>query len=125
MADLNKILEDIKALTIVEVSDLVKMLEEEFGVSAAAPVAVAAPAAGGQAPAAAEEKTEFTVALKECGANKIAVIKVIREITGLGLSEAKALADNAPSTIKENVPAEEAKKMEAQFKEAGATVELK
>ena len=126
MADLNKILEDINALTIVEVSDLVKMLEEEFGVSAAAPVAVAAaPAAGGQAPAAAEEKTEFTVALKECGANKIAVIKVIREITGLGLSEAKALADNAPSTIKENVPAEEAKKMEAQFKEAGATVELK
>ena len=125
MADLNKILEDIKSLTIVEVSDLVKMLEEEFGVSAQAQVAVAAPVAGGAAAPAAEEKTEFTVALKEAGANKIAVIKAVREITGLGLSEAKALVDNAPSTIKENVPTEEAKKMEAMLKEAGATVELK
>ena len=125
MADLNKILEDIKSLTIVEVSDLVKMLEEEFGVSAQAQVAVAAPVAGGAAAPAAEEKTEFTVALKEAGANKIAVIKAVREITGLGLSEAKALVDNAPSTIKGNVPTEEAKKMEAMLKEAGATVELK
>ena len=125
MADLNKILEDIKSLTIVEVSDLVKMLEEEFGVSAQAQVAVAAPVAGGAAAPAAEEKSEFTVALKEAGANKIAVIKAVREITGLGLSEAKALVDNAPSTIKENVPTEEAKKMEAMLKEAGATVELK
>ena len=125
MADLNKILEDIKSLTIVEVSDLVKMLEEEFGVSAQAQVAVAAPVAGGAAAPAAEEKTEFTVALKEAGANKIAVIKAVREITGLGLSEAKGLVDNAPSTIKENVPTEEAKKMEAMLKEAGATVELK
>ena len=126
MADLNKMLEEIKSLTIVEVSELVKMLEEEFGVSAQATVAaVAAPIAGGAAAPAAEEKTEFTVALKEAGANKIAVIKAVREITGLGLSEAKALVDNAPSTIKENVPTEEAKKMEAMLKEAGATVELK
>ncbi|HIV01451.1 MAG TPA: 50S ribosomal protein L7/L12 [Candidatus Caccopulliclostridium gallistercoris] len=126
MADLNKMLEEIKSLTIVEVSELVKMLEEEFGVSAQATVAaVAAPVAGGAAAPAAEEKTEFTVALKEAGANKIAVIKAVREITGLGLSEAKGLVDNAPSTIKENVPTEEAKKMEAMLKEAGATVELK
>lgn len=124
MADLNKMLEEIKSLTIVEVSELVKMLEEEFGVSAQATVAaVAAPVAGGAAAPAAEEKTEFTVALKEAGANKIAVIKAVREITGLGLSEAKGLVDNAPSTIKENVPTEEAKKMEAMLKEAGATVE--
>lgn len=124
MADLKKIVEDIKTLSVMEVADLVKMLEEEFGVSAAA--AVAAPVAGGAtAEAAAEEKTEFTVVLKEVGANKIAVIKVAREATGLGLGEAKALVDGAPSTIKENVPAEEAKAMEAKFKEAGATVELK
>ncbi len=125
MADLNKIVEDIKSLTIVEVSELVKKLEEEFGVSAQAAVAVAAPVAGGAAAPAAEEKTEFTVALKEAGANKIAVIKAVREITGLGLSEAKGLVDNAPSVVKENVPTEEAKKMEAMLKEAGATVELK
>lgn len=124
MADLKKIVEDIKTLSVMEVADLVKMLEEEFGVSAAA--AVAAPVAGGAAAeAAVEEKTEFTVVLKEVGANKIAVIKVAREVTGLGLGEAKALVDNAPSTIKENVPTEEAKAMEAKFKEAGATVELK
>ena len=126
MADLNKMLEEIKSLTIVEVSELVKMLEEEYGVSAQATVeAVAAQVAGDAADPAAEEKTEFTVALKEAGANKIAVIKAVREITGLGLSEAKGLVDNAPSTIKENVPTEEAKKMEAMLKEAGATVELK
>ena len=125
MADLNKIVEDIKTLTIVEVSELVKKLEEEFGVSAAAPVAIAAaPAAGAAAPAA-EEKSEFTVVLKETGANKIAVIKAVREITGLGLSEAKALVDGAPSNIKENVATEEAKSIEAKLKEAGATVELK
>ncbi|MDD4110289.1 MAG: 50S ribosomal protein L7/L12 [Clostridia bacterium] len=124
--DLNKIIEDIKKLTIVEVSELVKMLEKEFGVSAAAPAAVAAaPAAAGAAAPAAEEKTEFTVALKEVGANKVAVIKVVREVTGLGLLEAKNLVDNAPSTIKENVLAKEAKEFEAKFKEAGATVELK
>lgn len=125
MADLNKFVEEIKSLTLVEVSELVKMLEEEFGVSAAAPVAVAAaPVAGAAAPAA-EEKTEFNVVLKEVGDNKIGVIKVVREVTGLGLSEAKALVDGAPSTVKENVPAKEAKEFEAKFKEIGATVELK
>ena len=125
MADIKNLVEEIKKLTIVEVSELVKALEEEFGVSAAAPVAVAAaPAAGAAAPAE-EEKSEFNVFLKEVGGNKIAVIKVVREVTGLGLSEAKALVDGAPSTIKENVPTAEAKEMEAKFKEAGATVELK
>jgi len=124
MADLNNLVEEIKKLSLVEVSELVKKLEEEFGVSAAA--AVAAPVAGGAAaPAAAEEKTEFNIILKEVGPNKIPVIKVVREVTGLGLSEAKALVDGAPSTIKENVPAEQAKEFEAKFKEAGATVELK
>lgn len=123
MADLNNLVEEIKKLSLVEVSELVKKLEEEFGVSAAA--AVAAPAAGAAAPAAAEEKSEFTIVLKEVGPNKIPVIKVVREATGLGLSEAKALVDGAPSTIKENVPAEAAKELEAKFKEVGATVELK
>lgn len=125
MADLKKFVEEIKGLTLVEVSELVKLLEEEFGVSAAAPVAVAAaPAAGAAAPAA-EEKTEFTVVLKSVGENKIAVIKAVRELTSLGLSEAKALVDGAPATVKENVPTKEAKEMEAKLKEAGATVELK
>lgn len=125
MADLNKMIEDIKSLTVVELNDLVKKIEEEFGVSAAATFAVgaAAPAAG--AAAAEEEKSEFNIVLKEVGANKIAVIKVVREITGLGLSEAKALVDGAPSTIKENVATKDAKDAEAKLKEAGATVELK
>ena len=122
MADLNKIVEEIESLTLVEVSDLVKMLEEKFGVSAAA-MAVAGPAA--PAAEAAEEKTEFNVVLKEVGGNKIAVIKAVREATGLGLGEAKALVDGAPSTIKEGVPTEEAKALEAKLKEAGATVKLK
>lgn len=121
MADLNKFVEEIKGLTVVELNDLVKKIEEEFGVSAAAMVA-AAPATGGAA--AAEEKTEFNVILKEAGANKIAVIKAVREITGLGLGEAKAVVDGAPKAVKENVPAEEAKAMEAKLKEAGAVVEL-
>lgn len=125
MADINKIVEEIKKLTVVEVSELVKQLEQEFGVSAAAPVAVAAAPVAGGATAEAEEETEFTVNLKEVGGNKIAVIKVVREITGLGLSEAKALVDGAPSTIKENVATAEAKEMEAKLKEAGATVKLK
>ena len=120
--DNKEIVEIIKSKTVVEINELVKMLEEEFGVSAAAAV-VAGPAAG--AAPAAEEKTEFTVELAEAGANKIAVIKAVREITGLGLSEAKALVDGAPSNIKENVPTEQAKEMEAKLKEAGATVELK
>ena len=124
MADIQKFIEEVKGKSVIELNDLVKALEEEFGVSAAA-MAVAAPAAGGAAAPAEEEKTEFTVVLKDCGANKINVIKVIREITGLGLSESKALADNAPSTIKENVAKDAAKEMEEKFKAAGATVELK
>ncbi|MBE5736641.1 MAG: 50S ribosomal protein L7/L12 [Clostridiales bacterium] len=123
MADLKSFVEEIKKLSVMEVSELVKMLEEEFGVSAAAPVAVMG--AAGAPAAAAEEKSEFTVVLKEAGANKIAVIKIVKELTGLGLGEAKALVDGAPQTLKENVPAEEAKEIEAKLKEAGATVELK
>ena len=120
MADIKNLVEEIKKMTIVEVSELVKALEEEFGVSAAAPVA------GAAAPAeAAEEKSEFNVFLKEVGGNKIAVIKVVREVTGLGLSEAKAIVDGAPAMVKENVAAAQAKEFEAKFKEAGAVVELK
>ena len=115
--ELKDIVEEIKTKTVVEINELVKMLEEEFGVSAAAAV-VAGPAAGAGA-AAAEEKTEFTVALKEVGANKIAVIKAVREITGLGLVESKALAVDG-ATIKEGVSKEDADKMIAKFKEAGA-----
>ena len=122
MADLNKIVDEIKELSVVEVSELVKMLEEEFGVSAAAPVMVAGPVAGGEA--AAEEKSSFNVVLKDAGASKINVIKIVKEVTELSLGEAKALVDGAPKTIKENVPAEEAKAIEAKLKEAGATVEL-
>ena len=119
-----EVLEYIGNLSVLELSELVKAFEEKFGVSAAPTVIAGAVAAGGGA-GGAEEKTEFNVALKEVGANKIAVIKAVREITGLGLSEAKALVDNAPSVIKENVPTAEAKEMEAKLKEAGATVELK
>ena len=124
MADVKQLVEEIKSMSVLEVSELVKELEETFGVSAAAPVAVAAPVAGAAAPAA-EEKSEFTVELTEVGANKIAVIKVVREITGLGLGEAKALVESAPKAVKENVPTEEAKEIEAKLKEAGATVKLK
>ena len=124
MADIKQLVEEIKSMSVLEVSELVKELEETFGVSAAAPVAVAAAPAGAAAPAA-EEKSEFTVELVEAGANKIAVIKVVREITGLGLGEAKALVDGAPKAVKENVPTEEAKAIEAKLKEAGATVKLK
>ena len=119
-----KLIEDVKNLTVLELSELVKALEEEFGVSAAAPVAVAAAPAAGAAPAA-EEKTEFNVVLKEVGADKIKVIKVVREATGLGLKEAKDLVDGAPSTIKENISKDEATAMEAKFKEVGATIEIK
>ena len=115
MADLKKFVEEVKGLSVVELNDLVKMLEEEFGVSAAA-MAVAAPAAGAAAPAA-EEKSDAT--------KKIAAIKVVREITGLGLGEAKALVEGIPCAIKENVPAEQAKAMADQLKEAGLTIELK
>jgi len=123
-----KLIEDVKALTVLELAELVKALEEEFGVSAAAPVAVAAavPAAGGAAAApAAEEKTEFDVILKDVGADKIKVIKVVREITNLGLKEAKDRVDSSPKPIKENVSKEEAAAIEAKFKEVGATVEIK
>ena len=123
MADLKKFVDEIKELSVLEVSELVKMLEEEFGVSAAAPMAMmAAPAAEA---AQAEEKTEFNVELKEAGPNKIAVIKIVKEITGIGLGEAKALVDGAPKVIKEAVKAEDAKALEAKLKEAGAVVELK
>jgi len=121
---ITKFIEDVKTLTVLELSELVKAIEEEFGVSAAAAVAVAAPAAGA-AGAAVEEKTEFNVILKEAGAEKIKVIKVVREVTGLGLKEAKDLVDGAPKTIKENVSKDEATQMEAKFKEVGATVEIK
>ncbi len=121
--EIKSLVEEIKKLTIVEVSELVKALEEEFGVSAAAPVAVAA--APVAAAAAAEEKSEFDVVLKEAGANKISVIKIVREITGLGLGEAKALVDGAPKVIKEAVEAKAAKELEAKLKDAGAVVELK
>ena len=116
-------IEELKTLTVLELSELVKAVEEEFGVSAAAAVAVAAPAAGGAA--AAEEKTEFDVILKEAGPEKIKVIKVVREITGLGLAEAKALVDGAPKTLKEAVSKEEAEELKAKLEEAGAKVELK
>lgn len=118
-----KLIEDVKALTVLELSELVKALEEEFGVSAAAPVAVAAvPAAGA---AAAEEKTEFDVILKAAGANKIQVIKVVREVTGLGLKEAKAIVDGAPKAIKESVSKEDAESLKTKLTEAGAEVEVK
>ncbi len=116
------IVEELKVLTVLELSELVKAVEEEFGVSAAAAVAVAAPAAGG---AAAEEKTEFDVVLAAAGAEKIKVIKVVREITGLGLGEAKAVVDGAPKTLKEAVSKEEAESIKAKLTEVGATVELK
>ena len=116
------IIEELKTLTVLELSELVKAVEEEFGVSAAAAVAVAAPAAGGAA--AAEEKTEFDVILKEVGAEKIKVIKVVREVTGLGLAEAKALVDGAPKTLKEAVSKEEAEELKAKLAEVSAVVEI-
>ena len=115
-----EMIEEIKKMTVIELADLVKAIEEEFGVSA---VAAAAPAAGAVA-GAAEEKTSFDVVLKEAGANKIPVIKVVRDATGLGLKEAKDLVDGAPKTVKEGVSKEEAEELKAKFEEAGATVEL-
>lgn len=123
MADLNAILDSIKELKLLEVAELVKMMEEEFGVSAAAPVVVAGGAAEGGA--AADEKSEFDVVLADAGASKLGVIKVVRELTGLGLKEAKALVDGAPGTIKEAVAKDEAEAMKAKLEEAGAKVELK
>jgi large subunit ribosomal protein L7/L12 len=123
MAKIEEIIESIKGLTVLELNDLVKAAEEEFGVSAAAPVAVAG-AAGAAAPAA-EEKTEFDVVLTEAGPNKIKVIKAVREITGLGLKEAKEIVDGAPKTVKEAVAKDEAEAMKAKIEETGAKVELK
>ncbi len=118
------LIEEVKALTVLELSELVKALEEEFGVSAAAPAAVAVAAPTAAAPAA-EEKTEFDVVLKSAGANKINVIKVVKEVTGLGLKEAKALVDEAPKTVKEGASKDDAEALKAKLTEAGAEVELK
>jgi len=124
MADLNKIVEDLSSLTVLEAAELSKLLEDKWGVSAAAPVAVAAPAAGsGDAPA--EEKTEFDLVLAEAGSNKIAVIKEVRTITGLGLKEAKDLVEGAPKPLKQGVKKEEAEAMQKALEAAGAKVELK
>lgn len=119
-----KLIDDVKTLTVIELSELVKALEEEFGVSAAAPVAVAAAPAAGAVPAA-EEKTEFDVVLKAAGSNKVAVIKAVKEITGLGLKDAKELVDGAPKTLKESVAKEQAEEMKKKLADAGAEVELK
>ncbi|MBS9720338.1 50S ribosomal protein L7/L12 [Tianweitania sp. BSSL-BM11] len=125
MADLAKIVDDLSSLTVLEAAELSKMLEEKWGVSAAAPVAVAA-AGGGAAPAeAAEEKTEFDVVLTDAGAQKINVIKEVRAITGLGLKEAKDLVEGAPKTVKEAVAKADAEKLKAQLEAAGAKVDLK
>ena len=121
---ITNILEEIKSLTIIELADLVKAVEEEFGVSAAAPVGVAVAAAGAAAPAA-EEKTEFDVVLKSFGAKKLDVIKAVREITGLGLKEAKEMVEGAPKTVKEGVSKDEAESIKKALTEAGATVEVK
>ena len=123
MSKIETIIAEIKELKLLEVAELVKAMEEEFGVSAAAPVAMVA--AAGDAGAAAAEKTEFDVVLAEAGAEKIKVIKVVREITGLGLGEAKAAVDGAPTTLKEAVSKDDAEKIKAQLEEVGATVELK
>ena len=123
MANLEQIIADIKELKLLEVAELVKMMEEEFGVSAAAPVAVAGAVAGGAA--AAEEKTEFDVVLVDAGAGKLKGVKVVKELTGLGLKEAKDVVDGAPKTVKEACSKEEAESLKAALEEAGAKVELK
>lgn len=122
MEKIEKLVEEIEKLTVIELADLVKAIEEKFGVSAAA--AVVAAGAGAAAGAAAEEKTEFNVVLKDAGATKIAVIKVVKEATGLGLKEAKDLVDGAPKTVKENMPKADAEKLAEDLKAAGAVVEL-
>lgn len=122
MADIAKFIEEIKAMTVLELNELVKAIEEEFGVSAAAPVMVAG---GAAAAPAAEEKTEFDVILKSAGANKIAVIKVVKDAAGLGLKEAKALVDAAPKALKEGISKDDAEALKAKLEEAGAEVEVK
>ena len=124
MADLKKMAEELTKLTVLEVNELKTILKDEYGIEpAAAAVAVAGPAAGGEA-AAADEKTEFTVTLKDAGSQKVAVIKAVKELTGLGLGEAKGLVDNAPSAIKENVSKDDAEAAKKSLEEAGATVEV-
>jgi len=125
MADLEKIAEELSSLTVLEAADLAKLLEEKWGVSAAAPVAVAAGAASGDAAPSAEAKTEFNVMLNAIGEKKINVIKEVRAVTGLGLKEAKDLVEAAPSMVKEAVPEAEANEIKAKLEEAGATVEIK
>ena len=125
MADLNKIVEDLSSLTVLEAAELSKLLEEKWGVSAAAPVAVAAAPAAGGGEDAAEEKTEFDIELSEAGSNKIAVIKEVRTITGLGLKEAKDLVEGAPKEVKSGVPKKEAEEIKTKLEAAGAKVELK
>ena len=125
MADLNKIVEDLSTLTVLEAAELSKLLEEKWGVSAAAPVAVAAAPAAGGGEASAEEKTEFDIELSESGSNKIAVIKEVRTITGLGLKEAKDLVEGAPKPLKQGVKKEEAEEMKKALEAAGAKVTLK
>ena len=124
MADLNKIVEDLSSLSVIEAAELSKLLEEKWGVSAAAPVAVAAPAAGGDK-AAAEEKSEFDLVLTEFGSNKIAVIKEVRTITGLGLKEAKDLVEGAPKSLKQGIAKAEAEEMKKSLEAAGAKADLK
>lgn len=126
MADVKKIAKELTALTVLEVNELKTILKDEYGIepAAAAAVAVAAPAAGGDAGAAAEEKSEFTVTLKEAGAQKVAVIKAVKDITGLGLGEAKAIVDGAPAPVKEKVSKDDAEAAKKALEEAGATVEL-
>lgn len=123
--DIAKMIEDIKAMTVLELNELVKAIEEEFGVSAAAPAAVAVAAAPAAAAAAEEEKTEWTVTLKSAGANKMGVIKAVKEITGLGLVEAKGLVDGAPKAVKEGISKEDADTIAKKLTEAGAEVEVK
>ena len=125
MADLEKIAEDLSSLTVLEAADLAKILEDKWGVSAAAPVAVAAVAGGGDAPASAEAKTEFSVSLTSVGDKKINVIKEVRAVTGLGLKEAKEVVESAPKAIKEGVSKDEAEALKKELEEAGAEVEIK
>lgn len=125
MADLKKLAETLTGLTVLEVNELKTILKDEYGIEpAAAAVAVAGPAAGGDAPAAEEAKSDYTIVLKDAGAQKVAVIKAVKDITGLGLGEAKAIVDGAPATVKEKVPAEEAEAAKKTLEEAGASVEL-
>jgi len=125
MADIKKLAEELTKLTVLEVNDLKTILKDEYGIEpAAAAVAVAGPAAGGESAAAADEKTEYTVTLKDAGAQKVAAIKAVKEITGLGLGEAKAIVDGAPAPVKEKVSKEEAEAAKKLLEEAGATVEL-